>query len=897
MLVKSDNKSYNSKISREKLDELSQGLNVDVVFIETLQDKYTLQGTMMRLGNDACCYDNQKMAGRMNVFNFNRVTYSDLRKYIFEIRHILNDDVYNYIKENIDLWQDIIDKSSYRDYKYDWFSSSSLIKNYLIRLHKDEPPIETIQQLWMRVTAQLYYNRPIEEAIRCFEGLSKQHFTHATPTLCNSGTKKPQLSSCFLMKASNDLRSIKECDYQTAILNKHMGGVGYDMTELSGQGALLWNGYTTKGTLPWIKIINETIRGVDQGGRRNGVANVMQNIYHIDIEDFIQVTLKNGDHNKRAHNINTTLWIPWLFFERYKKDEDWTLFCPTQTPELNKLYGKKWIEKYIEYENDSSITLKKTIKARQLYDLVEDVQRNSGMPYIMSRDSCNFKSNHEHLGIVSTNLCLEIVQHTEPDNLPVCNLASITLRKMIKRHKNGFSFVDYEKLARTSRTLTRNLYQTIKNNWYALEKNFNIIDEKFNTITNMINSIKDQFSDLSDELNNSLQQLYDESKKSTSKPKITNNKYKPIGIGVTGFSDFIHKLDLPFVDIDHNGRKILNKQVKDINKKVFACIYYNAIIEALEIGKETGEKYERFEESYMGKGLFQFDLWKMEYEELEDLDLLDHNVWKEEDNIVMEPKQWNQDSYQFVDKDGSSYQITCWDDLKLLVKENGIPISLFTAPMPTATSSQITRSCETTELHQNNLYTRKLKHGIYTIINRHMYKDLKEIGIYGEQLEDYLRVNDGSLSNIDNYIEKNDIFPQFNGNWSRLKFLQRKYLTMWEVPTRVMIDLAADRGRYIDQSQSLNLYIEDGNKIKVLGAHIYGMSKGLKTIMYYLRQVAPTSNKVIEAVKSLKSSDSQMGQKKEVVLKMLDKFFVNTQSDTQLLDDDEPEEICYSCQC
>ena len=856
--------------------EILKDLNIEREEIVNLIERYGLDGTMHNLGNSVHNYDYQIFAGRLLLKKIKQNTGKNIQEYLELMKNVLNDDVYDYILKHESIWNEVLDKYDSNDLNYDWLSANSLVKNYMMRIDKDKDPIESLQQLWMRVSCQLYYKRPIEEAIECFEMLSNKKFVHATPTLCNSGTKKPQLSSCFLIKLNNKLLSILEGVVEIGMLNKHMGGVGVDVSDLAGEGAHLWNGYKITGIIPWLKIFDATIRAVNQGGKRNGVANVVNNVYHYDVQDFIDLTLKKGDHNSRAHDINTTLWIPWLFWDRLRKKQDWTLFCPTDTPELNKTYGREWIELYTKYENDPNITRKIVLKASKLYDQILSVQQNSGMPYMMNRDSCNFKSNHNHYGIVGTNLCLEIIQHVESENAPVCNLGSIPLHKHLKKiydnqNENFHYEFDFQSLGKCTSKLTNNLYNGIQNNWYPLDEQFGVVEKKFSKINSLSRRLQEKLKEHEnvDELFDLINELKTESDKFVGKPRSTNNRYCPIGIGTSGFIDALYKIDKNIVIKDKNNRYVLNPEVKLLNKKIFACIYFNSLVESVKIAIETGNVYERFEESTMGQGKLQFDLWEDEYYELKDLGLLNEKQWTEEDNIIVNPQDWGQEPIVLQ----NDFVVETWEDLKYAIVNFGSALSLTTSPMPTATSSQITKSNETNEPPQSNLYTRKLISGSFTVVNRHLIKDLKKIGINGKYVETLLRQNDGSIQNIKKYLDR---FPEFNKDFERLDQIILKYMTVWEIPQKVLIDLSADRGRYIDQSQSLNAYIRDASKRKLAAFQNYAVSKGLKTLEYYLRQETPNTSKVMDV--------PTKNYKKNIL--------PNLDSETF-----EDNEICTSCQC
>ncbi len=535
------------------------------------------------------------------------------------------------------------------------------------------------------------------------------------------------------------------------------------------------------------------------GGRRKGAATIFLRPHHIDVEDFIELPRKVGDKYARAHDLNICLWTSWIFWERIRDNGHWTLFCPARVPQLNELSGEAFTKAYIEAENDPSISFrhKKVINAREIYNKILSIQRESGMPYLMNGDAANIKSNHRHLGYIkSSNLCLEVIEYTDDETIAVCNLHSLSLRMFAREPIDRTipdtelalrKVVNFPKLSYMSRRVVTNLNKVIDHNWYPLDK---VKDGKV-------------------------------------KPKIinrSNKKHRPIGMGVSGFAELLHILDLPFED----------PITKVLNKMLFACMYWNALAQSVQLAINDGP-YESFHGSPMSQGKLQFDLWKEEFEILGP-----NKARRKEDDEPVDPSKWEQEAIYLYTADGSSIIDTIkptWCDLKRCIMKYGIRNSLLIALMPTASTAQIRRNCESTEAHQNNLYSRKVLKCSYPVLNRYLNSDLSAQGVWNDAVVEYIKVKNGSIQGLTQYIQNNSsLFPNYSGNVERLRFLEKKYKTMWEISQKWFLELAADMGRYIDQSKSHNAYFKDCTDEKLQAYHIYANMLGLKTIMYYLRQ-------------------------------------------------------------
>ena len=548
---------------------------------------------------------------------------------------------------------------------------------------------------------------------------------------------------------------------------------------------------------------------VHNGGRRKGVATLFLPIFHYDIVAFIDTVRNSGDQNTRNHNINCCIWMNYFFFERLREDKNWTVFCPHKAPQLNNNYGNNFRKVYEEAENNTSLdSYKKVYKARELFDMIISAQKESGQPYMMNGDAVNFKSNHKHMGMIkASNLCLEIVQYTDKKNISVCNLHNISLRHLVKRKldiNNNFykeeirNCLDFELLKRICKSVVRNLNKVIDENWYPKDKH----DENGNLIE--VGSIN-----------------------------ISNKRDRPVGIGVSGFAEMIHALDLSFED----------EIVSMINKMIFAAIYWNCLTESMVLGVDEGV-YETFKGSPTSEGKLQFDLWKEEFEEM------GPNIYRtkedEINNNPLNPTVWGETESEIEFKTKKSIKIQPnWNSLKEAIKVYGLRNSLLVALMPTAGTSQIRRNCETVEAHQNNFYSRKLLNGSYPIINRYLINDLKELNIWNHYTLDYLTYKNGSIQDFHMFVKNNlDKFENFTGNYERLKRIEKKYKTMWELSQKIFLNLSAERSRYIDQSSSSNIYLKNFNSDKLIACLIYSVMIGLKTNIYYLRQSVNLQSKL-----------------------------------------------------
>ena len=668
------------------------------------------------------------LASRIAVSNLHKntkksfsETVKDLYEYIDpktnEKAPLISDEVYSVIKKNADVLDSTIIYD--RDFRYDFFGFKTLERSYLLKLNGEVA--ERPQQMLMRVAIGIHTD-DIDSAIETYNYMSEGWFTHATPTLFNSGTPKPQMSSCFLLTTKEDsISGIYDTLKQCAQISQSAGGIGLSIHDIRATGSYIkgTNG-TSNGIVPMLRVFNDTARYVDQGGgKRKGSFAIYVEPWHADIFDFLDLKKNHGKEEQRARDLFYALWIPDLFMKRVEENGDWTLMCPHECPGLSDTYGKKFEKLYKKYESEGKG--RKTMKAQELWFKILESQIETGTPYMLYKDAANEKSNQKNLGTIkSSNLCTEIIEYTAPDEVAVCNLASIALPKFVTDGK-----FDHEKLFNVTYRVTKNLDKVIDANYYPVPEARN-----------------------------------------------SNMRHRPIGIGVQGLADaFIlmrHAFDSP--------------EAKQLNKEIFETIYYAAVTASKDLAIENGP-YETWKGSPISNGVFQFDMWK-----------------------VKPTDRWE------------------WDLLREEVKKHGVRNSLLLAPMPTASTAQILGNNECFEPYTSNIYTRRVLSGEFIIVNKHLLRDLVKLGIWNDRLKNKLMASNGSIQNIDEIPEN----------------IKELYKTAWEISQKEILDMAADRGAYIDQSQSLNIFMENANFAKLTSMHFYGWKAGLKTGMYYLRTKSAT---------------------------------------------------------
>ncbi|MCX2681282.1 ribonucleoside-diphosphate reductase subunit alpha [Galbibacter sp. EGI 63066] len=670
--------------------------------------------------------DYAKLAARISVSNLHKntkksfsETMTDLYNYINprtgKEAPLLSDEVYKVIEKHGDKLDSMIIYN--RDFGYDYFGFKTLERSYLLKLNGKIA--ERPQHMLMRVSVGIHLD-DIDSVLETYELMSKKYFTHATPTLFNSGTPKPQMSSCFLLTTKEDsIDGIYDTLKQTAKISQSAGGIGLSIHNIRATGSYIagTNG-TSNGIVPMLKVFNDTARYVDQGGgKRKGSFAIYMEPWHADIYDFLDLKKNHGKEEMRARDLFYAMWIPDLFMKRVEKDGEWTLMCPNECPGLCDVHGDEFETLYAKYEKEGKG--RKTVKARELWEKILESQIETGTPYMLYKDAANRKSNQKNLGTIrSSNLCTEIMEYTAPDEVAVCNLASIALPMFIK--DNAF---DHKELYKVTKRVTKNLNKVIDRNYYPVEEARN-----------------------------------------------SNFRHRPIGLGVQGLADTFIKLRMPFT----------SDEAKQLNQDIFETLYYAAVTASMEIAKEDGP-YETYKGSPISKGEFQHNLWGIKDEELSG--------------------NWD------------------WAKLRKDVKKHGVRNSLLVAPMPTASTSQILGNNECFEPYTSNIYTRRVLSGEFIVVNKHLLEDLVNLGLWTEELKQELMRANGSIQHIES-------IPQ------EIKDL---YKTVWELSMKDIIDMSRHRGYFIDQSQSLNLFMEGANFAKLTSMHFYAWKSGLKTGMYYLR--------------------------------------------------------------
>jgi len=669
------------------------------------------------------------LASRIAVSNLHKETkktfsevIEDMYRYIDpktgQNASLVAEDVYQIIMDN----KEALDSSIIydRDFRYDYFGFKTLTRSYLLKLNGQI--VERPQQMLMRVAVGIH-KANIQEAIKTYNLMSEGWFTHATPTLFNSGTPKPQMSSCFLLTMKDDsIEGIYDTLKSCAQISQSAGGIGLAIHNIRATGSYIkgTNG-TSNGIVPMLRVFNDTARYVDQGGgKRKGSFAMYIEPWHADVFDFLDLKKNHGKEEQRARDLFFALWIPDLFMKRVKDNGDWTLMCPHECPGLSDKHSAEFEELYTRYESEGKG--RKTVKAQDLWFKILESQIETGTPYMLYKDAANAKSNQQNLGTIkSSNLCTEIIEYTAPDEVAVCNLASLALPKYVTEEGT----FDHDKLFEVTYQATMNLNRIIDENYYPVIEAQN-----------------------------------------------SNMRHRPIGLGVQGLADAYILLGLPFE----------SEEARALNREIFETIYYASMTASKDLAKIEGP-YETFAGSPVSKGIFQYDMWN-----------------------VTPTNRWE------------------WDVLKEEVKQYGVRNSLLLAPMPTASTAQILGNNECFEPYTSNIYTRRVLSGEFIIVNKHLLKDLVKAGLWNKDMRQKIMQANGSVQNI-NEVPQN---------------LKDLYKTAWEISQKAIIDQAADRGAYICQSQSLNIFMENANFGKLTSMHFYGWEKGLKTGMYYLRTKAAT---------------------------------------------------------
>ena len=734
------------------------------------------------------------LAARISVSNLHKNTkksfsevMDDLYNYVnprtSKKAPLLSDEVYKVISENKELLDSTIIYN--RDFGYDYFGFKTLERSYLLKLNGEIA--ERPQHMLMRVSIGIHLN-DLDSAIETYELMSKKYFTHATPTLFNAGTPKPQMSSCFLLTVKDDsIEGIYDTLKQTAKISQSAGGIGLSIHTIRSTGSYIagTNG-TSNGIVPMLQVFNDTARYVDQGGgKRKGSFAIYIEPWHSDIFDFLDLKKNHGKEEMRARDLFYAMWMPDLFMKRVEKDAEWTLMCPNECPGLCDVHGEEFEALYTKYEKEGKG--RKSIKARELWEKILEAQIETGNPYMLYKDAANLKSNQKNLGTIrSSNLCTEILEYTSPDEIAVCNLASIALPMFVK--DGAF---DHQELYRITKRVTKNLNRVIDRNYYPVIEAQN-----------------------------------------------SNFRHRPIGLGVQGLADAFIKLRMPFTSDD----------AKKLNQDIFETIYYAAVTASMEEARTDGT-YESYKGSPISEGKFQHNLWDVDEKGLSGL--------------------WD------------------WEKLRKDVLKHGVRNSLLVAPMPTASTSQILGNNECFEPYTSNIYTRRVLSGEFIIVNKHLLEDLVSLGLWDEGLKQEIMRANGSIQNIDSIPHD----------------IKELYKTVWELSMKDIIDMAKHRGYFIDQSQSLNLFVEGATMAKLTSMHFYAWKSGLKTGMYYLR-----TKSAVDAIKFTldkkakeeptpaepivkKESPEVVANKKKTAKKTAEKFAKTKEVDIEPMSQEEIKEL------
>lgn len=691
--------------------------------------------------------DYGRLAARIAISNLHKETkkkfsdtITDLYEYINpEInKHcpMVSEETYKIVQANKEKLDGAIVYS--RDFEYNYFGFKTLERSYLLRINGN--PAERPQQMLMRVAVGIH-GEDIESAIETYNMMSEKWFTHASPTLFNAGTKRPQMSSCFLFAMKDDsIEGIFNTLSQCAVISKWAGGIGLHTHCIRASGSYIagTNGHSN-GLVPMLRVFNNAARYVDQGGnKRPGSIAVYLEPWHADILDFLDLKKNTGKEEQRARDLFYALWVCDLFMKRVETKDTWSLMCPHECPRLSDTYGEEFEELYTSYEKQGKF--RKQMSAQKLWYAILESQIETGTPYMLYKDSCNKKSNQQNLGVIKcSNLCTEIVEYTDKDEIAVCNLASIAVNKFVitkretistpngdKIQKSGT--FNFEKLKEIAKIITKNLNKVIDKNFYPCQEARN-----------------------------------------------SNMRHRPIGIGIQGLADAFILMRYPYE----------SEEAADLNRKIFETIYYGALEASCELAERDGP-YSTYEGCPVSKGILQYDMWNV----------TPSNLWD-------------------------------WSALKEKIAKHGVRNSLLLAPMPTASTAQILGNNESFEPFTSNIYSRRVLSGEFQVVNKHLLQDLTDLDLWNDDMKNTLIAHNGSVQNIDEIPAD----------------IKSLYKTSWEIKMKSMINMAADRGAYIDQSQSFNVFVAEPNFAKLTAIHFYGWKKGLKTGMYYLR-TKPAANAI-----------------------------------------------------
>lgn len=843
-------------------EEFSNGLNIDETLVaqKVVQEIYDGVKTselddlsaQISMSMYSSHPDFKTLAGRITVSNLHKNTldkFSDKIELMYNYefngqkKPLIADYLYQLVQENKELIDNTIDYS--KDYYYDFFGIKTLEKTYLYKI--DKQTIERPQDMLMRVSLSIYRNN-IEKALQNYELMSKHYFTHATPTLYNAGSRREQFASCFLLTMQEDsISGIYKTLGDCAMISKHAGGIGLSIHDIRGTDSYIagTNGHSN-GLVPMLKVFNDTARYVDQGGgKRNGSFAIYLEPWHCDILEFIELKKNHGNEDERARDLFYALWICDLFMERVKNNEKWSLMCPNECKGLSEVWGDNFVKLYTDYENQNKY--RKQISARELWQAILTSQIETGNPYILYKDSCNRKSNQQNLGTIkSSNLCTEIIEYTSSEETAVCNLASISLKKfVVKKDISNLELqiyskpdcvycrlakalckkknIKYEELNFTELTSLSGSYpHGVKFPQIYIKKEYN--REHLGGYTELEEYVRptydfENLKNITKHLTNNLNNIIDYNFYPTKETKTSNLRHRPIGLGVQGLANV-------FLEF---GYSFDSEKAKELNEKIFECIYFGSLEASMEIAKDREINIQKYK-----RGLQQLDTgFVVEGDDF--VTSLDMDIIKKDYNIINE--ELNREEYlgTYSSYIGSpmyhgkfqfdlwNYKMTDinwnWTNLRQEIKKYGVRNSLLVAPMPTASTAQILGNYECFEPIMSNIYSRRVLAGEYMVMNDYLIEDLISLDLWTKELKDKIIENDGSVQNIESIPQK----------------IKDKYKTVWEIKQKVVIDMALDRGKFICQSQSMNLFLESPNISTLTSMHFYGWQKGLKTGIYYLR--------------------------------------------------------------
>ena len=838
--------------------------------------------------------DTSILAGRLLIYLNIKSCPKKIEDYVKILDKILRKEIIDFMLKYKDEINKELDNTYFKNFENHNILSASSCVNYLLKVSQDETSLETPCQLYMRQAVQFYHDETIEKVLKCYREMIDENYVHASPTLFNAGTKKNQMSSCFLLTIGDTLESLMMGAHDSGLISKSQGGIGMSLNSIRHSN--ISNTGKSSGVLPFGRIYDATIMCVDQGGKRNGAMTITLNDWHIDFVDFIQTRDNFTQNGIRFKQANICAYLTDLFMERVRKNEEWTMFCPAKAKmihegkeiRLNGLHGKEFEKVYLlleveaekikeklnfinkeiedlerktnldETSEEEDILLRqkllervklrkdqieyKKMNAQDIYTIICDMHNKSSMPYIVYRDTVNYKNNMKNIGpCEGLNLCLEITEPSTPDSIASCNLGHLNLKRFVKgkidlnnieknNYENLSKVYDFEKLGESSMSLVENINKVIDFNYYPLDER----DENGN-VTKM---------------------------GKISKPNFEN---RPIGIGVSGLAEVFSILGIAY---DSPLSFILNKMI-------FSCIYYNCIYKSMNLAIEKGEyknfrtgESELFVEgdwtakkgSPMSNGYFQFDLWKQEAEYYKSIGRLNEKIYNIEDNIPIEPTCW-----------GMNSDLHTWSILREKVIKNGVRNSMLVALMPTASSAQMLRNAETTEAHQTLVYSRKLAHGNYVAYSEPFVRDMVEHKLWNSGSIEFIMMDNGSIKNLDKFMkDKKEYFPEDfyeNGNLKddilkKVKHLQNIHRGMYEISQKDTMQMSRQRGIYVCQSQSFNIYLPEPNIKKLQAVHNYSNALKLKTGMYYLRQNPASQTNRFTVDINIQSYHSQINDKK-----------------------------------